>query len=172
MHLRRHHTAAARAAARRARRAAVPAAVRAALRDAGNHSPSPSPNPSHSRTRTHPDPNQDANGDIAKTVVTKDGAYYLQWRELEADLAQAGPGPGPEEGWSDGVKLVGAGKQVGKGKLNPPKRCQVRVRARIGACSCPCGDAGFLECADTGSCRWTPWSQPSAPATPTPATST
>ena len=48
----------------------------------------------------------------------------------------------------------------------------VRVHARIGACSCPCGDAGFLECAETGSCRWTPCSQPSAPATPTPATST
>ena len=62
--------------------------------------------------------------------------------------------------------------KVGKGKLNPPKRCQVRVRARIGACACACGDAGFLECAETGSCRWTPWSQPSAPATPTPATST
>ena len=139
-------------------------------------------------------------------MVTKEGAYYLQWRELEPELlAQAGPGPGPEEGWSDGVKLVGAGKQVreatphrtclsppargstdttylppttlhrtqvGKGKLNPPKRCQVRVRARIGACACACGDAGFLECAETGSCRWTPWSQPSAPATPTPATST
>ena len=25
----------------------------------------------------------------------------------------------------------------------------VRVHARIGACSCPCGDAGFLECAET-----------------------
>ena len=62
--------------------------------------------------------------------------------------------------------------QVGKGKLNPPKRCQVRVRARIGACSCACGDSAFLECAETGSCSWTPWSQPSAPATPTPATST
>ena len=102
-------------------------------------------------------------------MVTKEGAYYLQWRELEPELlAQAGPAPGHEEGWSDGVKLVGAGKQVreatphraclsppargptvttylpattlhrtqvGKGKLNPPKRCQVRVRARIGACA-------------------------------------
>ena len=36
--------------------------------------------------------------------------YYLQWRELDAD------GPlstsGAEDGWSDGVKLVGAGKQA------------------------------------------------------------
>ena len=52
-------------------------------------------------------------------MVTKEGAYYLQWRELEPELlAQAGPGPGPEEGWSDGVKLVGAGKQVGEAKLH------------------------------------------------------
>jgi len=52
-------------------------------------------------------------------VVTKEGAYYLQWRELEPEqLAQAGPAPGPEEGWSDGVKLVGAGKQVGEATLH------------------------------------------------------
>ena len=92
-----------------------------------NPSPSPSPSPSPGPgpgpgSSPNPDPNQDERGEIAKTVVTKDGAYYLQWRELEADRAKAdakavGPGPGAEEGWSDGVKLVGAGKQVGKGKL-------------------------------------------------------
>lgn len=39
-----------------------------------------------------------------------------QWRELDAELAVAGA----EDGWSDGAKLVGAGKQVGKGRPIPP----------------------------------------------------
>ena len=77
-----------------------------------------------------------------------------------------GAAVGPEDGWTNGVKLVGAGKAVGKGKLQPPLRCQVRVRARIGPCTCSCGDAGFVECADAGNCKWTNWSQPSALATP------
>ena len=107
---------------------------------------------------------QDEYGNVTSSAVNTaagQGGYFLQWRELEVGAAV-----GPEDGWTNGVKLVGAGKAVGKGKLQPPLRCQVRVRARIGPCTCSCGDAGFVECADAGNCKWTNWSQPSALATP------
>jgi len=92
------------------------------------------------------------------------GGYHLQWRELEPGAK--GNALGPEEGWQDGAKLVGPGKTVGKRKLNPPSRCQVRVRARLQGCTCGEGDDGFVACAEAGTCLWTPWSNPSTPATP------
>lgn len=92
------------------------------------------------------------------------GGYHLQWRELEPGAK--GNALGPEEGWQDGAKLVGPGKTVGKRKLSPPSRCQVRVRARLQGCTCGEGDDGFVACAEAGTCLWTPWSNPSTPATP------
>ena len=52
---------------------------------------------------------------------------------------------------------------------------QVRVRARLGPCKCGLStdaDYSYLKCAEEGAekgCMWTPWSLPSAPATPTAA---
>ena len=92
-------------------------------------------------------------------------AYHLQWRELPPGLA---PADVTEEAhpWNDGLKLVGPGKLVGKGKLKPPMRCQVRAKARIGPCLCAFGDENYRSCSENGACKWTPWSQPSAPCTP------
>ena len=81
--------------------------------------------------------------------------------------------------WQNPNRSIKPGSVVSKKNLKENLRYQVRVRARLGPCRCGHGDdpsaKAYLRCAEEGGakgCEWTPWSQPSAFATPTLAAGT
>jgi hypothetical protein len=99
------------------------------------------------------------------------GAYHVQWRQLEAGEEQ----PGKDEGWRDPKRLIKPSSIISKMNLDPKSQWQVRVRARLGPWMCGSGGESarqycdYIACAaedNAHGCSWTPWSPPSAPATP------
>ena len=109
------------------------------------------------------------------SCIGSDGVYHVQWRGVELTDEML---PGPDDEWRNPKKCVKPSSIISKKNLSDAKRYQVRVRARLGRCTCgldnPAEEYAYLKCADgTGDgdespshCMWTPWSLPSALATP------
>ena len=112
-----------------------------------------------------------------KTAIPKPGAgYHVQWRSLgedpNADMTTA-----DADGWCHPKRMIKPSSVISKKNLNVKFQYQVRVRARLGPCLCGHGELGGPNAKDYGycicgsednssGCQWTPWSPPSAPATP------
>ena len=126
------------------------------------------PNPGHLHFIMHGEGHQ--NTTTFRSALPDDGAYHVQWREFKADSMNN------EDDWQNPKKLVKRSSFVSKKSLDVNKQYQVRVRARLGPCKCGNGENNssstewdYLLCGsedNPAGCQWTPWSQPSAPATP------
>jgi len=102
-----------------------------------------------------------------RSLLQDGGEYWVQWREVPPDTPLSA-----DEGWTNGKNTVKAGKIVGKGQLSADSAYQCRVRARYGPCYCNI-DPAEAEAEDDDRppyarcfCTWSPWSLPSAAATP------
>jgi len=60
---------------------------------------------------------------LESSILHAGGAYHVQWRQLPptvTDLAtELQQTLGPDEGWENGKRPIGAGKIIGKSKLEP-----------------------------------------------------
>jgi hypothetical protein len=107
-----------------------------------------------------------------RSILPAHGAYHVQWRGVEPNAQKELEA---EDGWQDPKKLISPYSVISKKNLAPSHQWQVRVRARLGQCRCGKGASPgkpyeYLECAGEfgveKGCAWTPWSEPSALATP------
>ena len=115
------------------------------------------------------------------SALPEDGQYHVQWRGF--DIGEA---PDEAADWKDPKRPIKRSSIISKQKLPHTKQYQVRVRARLGPCTCAegnppctcsrepctCADYAYIRCAKAAEdgrspCMWTPWSPPSKPATPT-----
>jgi len=120
----------------------------------------------HGEDGPHPGPN--GMQQPPRSCINLEGVYHVQWRGVDLNDEAM---PGPDEEWRNPKKCVKPSSIISKKNLSDTKRYQVRVRARPGGCLCgqdnPHEEYAYLKCAEADTaCMWTPWSLPSAVATP------
>ena len=108
---------------------------------------------------------------VTRSLLSDGGVYHCQWRGFDPEKGR--DDLGPEDGWLDPKRLIKRSSTISKKNLKPYHfQWQVRVRARPQPCQCGLGhptstqEKQYLQCSEN--CAWTPWSLPSAPATPNP----
>ena len=131
------------------------------------------PGPNHLHFQIH---GEDIDHCGNKTTAVPPGSeYHVQWRGFDTGVI---PAEGTDQLWKDPKRPIRPSSLISKKGLCTTKQYQVRVRARLGPCTCgasnPVVEGGqvpemsHIRCADQiGECRWTPWSEPSKPARPT-----